>query len=223
MAGSLYDRLQNPSIRANLSPYIEHVTQTANALGVDPDFVTASIVAESAGLPNAVGDGGKAVGVYQVHTPYLRDWGMAQDVRRDPVSATTAIMPSFKRLVDTAGGDWALARVMYMRNPNGKGPTVTALRQGVPPEQVLAKDPIALDQYRQFKALQARQRPPAAAPDTAPYQAQPSGPTRRAAPTAQEQVFPLPPVAPVQTVRAQAPQMVDPRVYLRALGIDLGI
>ncbi len=151
---SLLDRLSNPKVRANLAPYADHVRAQARALGVPEDFVIGTIVAESTGIRDAIGDGGVAHGIYQVHTPYLKDYGMKTDVRMDPIAATTAIMPSFKQIVDKAGGDWALGRIMYMRGQNSN--PVKALRAGKAPEEVFKSDPVALDQYKQFARLQSR-------------------------------------------------------------------
>lgn len=234
MAGDIFGRLTNPQVKANLAPYVGHVQQTAQALGVDPDFVVASIVAESNGIPNAVSDNGKAIGIYQVQTPYLKDYGFARDQRTNPVAATNAIMPTFRKIVDSAGGDWALARAMYMRGQNS--PQVQALRKGQPAEKVFAGDPVALSQYRQFKALQAGRQPgfkppppeqvptqQAAKPQAQDAQAQQMAAAPVAVRPAPVLPLPIPVVPDMRTVQTRAPQLVDPSIYLRALGINLGL
>lgn len=164
----MYERLTDPALKRRLAPHIEHIVKTAIANGVDPDFAVATVLAESAGAPEAKRDEGKgrfARGLWQVHDDYMTSWGFdpKNDTRHDPVASTTAIMPHLKAVYDKAGGDWALARTMYMRGPDG--PMAKKLLVGQPPKDVFKGSPVAANQHAMFARLQSARgtRPPAPA------------------------------------------------------------
>lgn len=137
-------RFKDPALRKRMAPYAQHVIDTARAHGVDPAFVFSTIAAESSGVPTIVGDKGASVGLYQVQQKYAKDYGMTPEMRSDPIRATTAIMPTLKRLMDSAKGDWATARLGYMRGAGAMSDV----------QRALAGAPIAQAQYDKFKGLQ---------------------------------------------------------------------
>lgn len=76
------------------SPYDPIIRKHAGDLGGNDEFVSvvaAAILAESMGDPNAVGDGGKSKGIYQIHDANM----LPDSVRLDPDQATAFMMPRF--------------------------------------------------------------------------------------------------------------------------------
>lgn len=153
---SYYDSKSfRPEVRARLDPYRPKLDAAAAQHGVPPDLMYGTIAAESSGQADARGDGGVAQGIWQVQTPFVRDWlGNGPDVRLDPVAATQRIMPAFRKNLDTAGGDWALATVGYMRGTGSK--EYQRIKAGEDPATVLADKGWVLARYKSMKALQAK-------------------------------------------------------------------
>jgi hypothetical protein len=79
-----------------------------------------------------------------VQHKYAKDYGMTPEMRSDPIRATTAIMPTIKRLLDSAKGDWATARLGYMRGAGAMNNV----------QRTLSGAPIAQAQYDKFRGLQ---------------------------------------------------------------------
>ena len=148
-------RFKDPALRKRMAPYAQHVIDTARAHGVDPAFVFSQIAAESSGLPTIEGDKntkdglGSAIGLYQVRKGLSKDYGMTPEMRSDPIKSTTAIMPTFKRMLDNAKGDWAMARLGHMRPA-----MYQRVLAGEDINSVLRGSPIARGQYDKFKGLQ---------------------------------------------------------------------
>jgi hypothetical protein len=149
--GTIYDTLKDAGAKKNLAPHIQMIIARAKAVGMDPNFAIATAVAESRGDPKAIGDHGKSVGMWQIKQPYAKDWGMEVGQRADPVASTHGVMPKLAGLLHASGGDWAIARAMYMRGPRSK--EVRALQAGEAPEKVFANDAVALSQFRLFRQM----------------------------------------------------------------------
>lgn len=150
---NLWDNLR-PEVRTRLAPHREMIDAVARKHGIDPQAAYMLISAESSGQADAVGDGGNARGLYQVQTPYLRDYGMSADVRHDPRASTEAVLPVWARYIREEGGDWGRATTRYMR---GMGSTAyKALKAGKSPEEAFGTDTVGLNRYRQAKSIQAR-------------------------------------------------------------------
>ena len=148
----LWDNLR-PEVRQRLSPYREVIDNAARRNGVDPNVLYATIASESSGRANAVGDGGRAAGLWQVQRPYTRDWGMTDPAQRfDPVASTNAIVPVIGKILRRRGGDWGLMTAQYMRGPEH----ANRLQAGEAPEKVFAGDPVGLARYNQAKRLQGK-------------------------------------------------------------------
>ena len=161
---NLWDNLR-PEVRTRLAPHRELIDTVARKHGLDPQAAYMLISAESSGQADAVGDGGKARGLYQVQTPYLRDYGMTADVRLDPRASTEAVLPVWSRYIREEGGDWGRATARYMR---GQGSAAyKALKAGKSPEEAFGADAVGLSRYRQAKSIQARYGGAATAPQAA--------------------------------------------------------
>jgi hypothetical protein len=185
-----------------MAPYAQHVIDTARAHGVDPAFVFSQIAAESSGVPTIEGDKntkdglGSAVGLYQVREGLAKNYGMTAAMRSDPIKATTAIMPTFKRMLDNAKGDWAMARLGHMRPA-----MYSRVLAGEDVNNVLRGSPIARGQYDKFKGLQQTfSTPLGTTPATTP------------APTPESQAQFMTAQAPGAAVGVQQQQQ-DPQLY----------
>lgn len=173
----LWDNLR-PEVRQRLTPYRATIEAAAARAGIQPDFVYATIAAESSGLAGATGDGGRAGGLYQVQHAFVRDYGMTDPAQRyDPVASTNAVVPKIAGMLRAGGGDWGAATAQYMRGIRHS----QRLRAGESPEAVFAGDRVGLARYRQAVALQQKYggvlgqsavQPPAAGPAPMPMPAQ---------------------------------------------------
>ena len=148
----LWDNLR-PEVRQRLTPYRQVIEDAARRNGVPPDLLYAKIAAESSGLANAVGDGGRAGGLWQVQKAFTRDYGMTDPAQRfDPVVSTNAVVPKIAEMFRRRGGDWGLVTAQYMRGKLA----ATRLQNGEPPEKVFAGDAVGLARYQQAVKLQRK-------------------------------------------------------------------
>lgn len=144
-----------PEVRQRLTPYRAQIEAAAAQHGVPADLVFGTIASESSGKADAVGDNGVARGLWQVQTPFLKDWmGAGPDVRHDPVQSSQRIMPAFKRNLDKAGGDWALATVGFMRGTGSD--EFKRIQAGEDPARVLAKLGWVLARYNSMREIQGK-------------------------------------------------------------------
>jgi len=68
----------------NLAQYESHIEEASKETGIDKSILKALILQESGGKANAVGDGGKAVGLTQLHPDAARESGLSLEDRYDP-------------------------------------------------------------------------------------------------------------------------------------------
>lgn len=69
------------------------ITQAAKANGIDPNLVRAVVQQESGGDTNAVGDGGKAIGLGQMHAAAAQDANGGKPVSPQDLSDPTVAIP----------------------------------------------------------------------------------------------------------------------------------
>lgn len=87
---------------AVLDKYKDIIESASARTGVDPDFLKAIILKESSGNPNAIGDGGKAVGLGQLHPGAAGDAGISPNERFDPTKNINATATHIAQL----GKEW---------------------------------------------------------------------------------------------------------------------
>jgi soluble lytic murein transglycosylase-like protein len=100
--------------------YDDLIAAAAAKYGVDAALIAAIIQHESGGDPNAMGDGGLATGLMQMHMSAALDVGVAwKDLKGNPALQIDAGTRYLKRLIDQFQGNvpWALAAY-------NQGPTV---------------------------------------------------------------------------------------------------
>lgn len=83
--------------------YDEIISAVAKAQGIAPELALAVARRESSMNPSAVGDGGKAIGMFQVHPGAAQDTGTAD--RSDPLQNITGGVTYLKQLNDHYKGD----------------------------------------------------------------------------------------------------------------------
>lgn len=232
----LWDNLR-PEVRQRLTPYRQVIEDAARRNGVPPDLLYAKIAAESSGLANAIGDGGRAGGLWQVQKAFTRDYGMTDPAQRfDPVVSTNAVVPKIAEMFRHRGGDWGLVTAQYMRGKLA----ATRLQNGEPPEKVFAGDAVGLARYQQAVRLQQKyggagatsMPPPAGAGPTQPPSPSPSpSPSVAGLPPFIPTIAPgapftpLPPAQPVARVAgmggaAPKPQADGVDDVMRLFGLD---
>jgi Transglycosylase SLT domain len=107
----------NPAFAKQIAPWSQHIIDTAAKYGVPADFAFMTIKEESSGNPNAIGDNGQALGLWQVQHKFSKDWGINDPTKRtDPIAATSLIMPEIAKLLKNSNGSWAAATVAYNRS-----------------------------------------------------------------------------------------------------------
>jgi hypothetical protein len=89
------------------------VTTIAKQHGVNPRLALAIAKRESSVDPSAVGDSGKAIGMFQLHEAAAADMGLSPEDRSDPIKNITAGIGYFKRQSDRFGGDVNKALMAY--------------------------------------------------------------------------------------------------------------
>lgn len=115
--------------------YAEIIAPAAARYGLDPKLVTAQIIHESGGDPFAVGDGGKALSVLQVHLEACTDLGRAADWSRleaciagkDPAALVLGLdlgCAYLARMMHRFGGSAADALMAYNQGPTVIGQAV---------------------------------------------------------------------------------------------------
>lgn len=93
---------KTPSVKANMGnqDIKSMIVRIANEVGVDPAIALAIAQQESGFNPNAVGDGGKSFGLFQIHSDFHPDYKGGTD----PEANTRYGLTLFKRLLDANGG-----------------------------------------------------------------------------------------------------------------------
>lgn len=163
-----------PEVRQRLAPYRAQIDEAAARHGVPADLVYGTIASESSGKADAVGDNGVARGLWQVQTPFLKDWmGAGPDVRHDPVQSSQRIMPAFRKNLDKAGGDWGLATVGFMRGTGSD--EFKRIQAGEDPARVLAKLGWVLARYNSMREIQGKRGAMTAATGQQAAPAKPTG------------------------------------------------
>lgn len=91
-----------PSVKANMGnqDIKSMIVRIANEVGVDPAIALAIAQQESGFNPNAVGDGGKSFGLFQIHSDFHPDYKGGTD----PEANARYGLSLFKRLLDANGG-----------------------------------------------------------------------------------------------------------------------
>jgi hypothetical protein len=98
--------------------------------------IAALIQHESGGDADAVGDGGRAVGLGQMHPEAAADVGFDWSMMKDPAIAIPAIADYLGRQLARFAGDWTWALGAYNQGPTVTGKAyayaqaVLALKQG---------------------------------------------------------------------------------------------
>lgn len=152
----LWDNLR-PEVRQRLTAHRQMIEDVARRHGVDPNFVLATISAESSGRADAVGDSGRAGGLYQVQKAFTRDYGMTDPAQRfDPVASTHGVVPRIGEMLRKSGGDWAKATALYMRGMGGGAAINRRIDAGEAPELVFGNDVVGLARYREAQRLQRK-------------------------------------------------------------------
>lgn len=93
---------KTPSVKANMGnqDIKSMIVRIANEVGVDPAIALAIAQQESGFNPNAVGDGGKSFGLFQIHSDFHPDYKGGTD----PEANARYGLTLFKRLLDANGG-----------------------------------------------------------------------------------------------------------------------
>ncbi|HQL53563.1 MAG TPA: transglycosylase SLT domain-containing protein [Phycisphaerae bacterium] len=163
-----------PEVRQRLAPYRAQIEAAAQQHGVPADLAFGTIASESSGKADAGGDNGVARGLWQVQTPFLKDWlGAGPDVRHDPVQSSQRIMPAFRANLDASDGDWGLATVRYMQGPHSDA--FKRIKAGEDPARVLAKLGWVLARYNSMRELQGKRGAMTAATGQQAAKAKPTG------------------------------------------------
>src|SRR5262245_39222901 len=127
-----------PDPAAQPATWQDIVSSIARKQGVNPQLALALVSRESGFDPGAVGDSGKAIGLFQLHEAAAADMGLTPDDRKDPIKNITAGIGYLKRQSDAFGGDINKALQAY----NGGASHVTAGTVS-PDAQAYASDVIA--------------------------------------------------------------------------------
>lgn len=91
--------------------YEDLIAAAAAAHDLRPELLAAVIQKESNWDTNAVGDGGRALGLMQMHRGACQDVGAVWEEMKDPAKSIPAGAAYLKRMLLACGGDtmWALA------------------------------------------------------------------------------------------------------------------
>jgi Transglycosylase SLT domain len=150
-----FEDVLGKDVQARLNPYRQQLDAAAAQHGVPPELMYGTINSESSGNAGAIGDNGVARGLWQVQTPYMKDWlGAGEDVRHDPVKSTERIMPQFRKNLDKAGGDWGLATVGFMQGTGSDA--YKRIKGGEDAARVLADKKWVLARYQAMRAQQGK-------------------------------------------------------------------
>ena len=103
------------------------IVQEANQRGIPPAIALAMFEKESGFNTNAVGDGGSAVGLGQLHAAAAREGGISPSERKDPVKNIQASLNYLKQRYNETG-DWKEALGAYNQGPGGIKGGVTRQR-----------------------------------------------------------------------------------------------
>lgn len=103
-----------PEIAAVIETYADYINEAATLYGVRVPLIIAVISHESNGDANAIGDGGRAIGLMQMHAPAASDVGVDwETLRGDPRGQILAGTHYLKLQLDRFGGDERQALIAY--------------------------------------------------------------------------------------------------------------
>ncbi len=89
-------------------------TEGGQTFGIRPELVLAVIMKESRGDPGAIGDGGLAIGLMQMHAPAASDVGVSwNDLAGNPQLQVLAGAHYLRLQLDHFGGDERTALIAY--------------------------------------------------------------------------------------------------------------
>jgi soluble lytic murein transglycosylase-like protein len=131
------------------SGIVQQIRQEAQRRGVDPDLAVAVATQESSLTPNAVGDNGNSLGVFQLQRAAALDAGIDPDRRGEVAANIRGGVGYLKLQLDREGGNVARALSRYNRG------TPTYLGRG---------DPRYVENVLQYYRPGARTTPQPAAP-----------------------------------------------------------
>lgn len=118
----------------------------ATKVGVDPDLAVAVMRQESSSNPAAVGDGGQAVGLFQLHPAAAQDVGLDPARRGDPQANIRAGVDYLKLKLQQAGGDPRKALELY--NGGGTPGYAQRVQARMPVAEAAGKEQLELAQLR---------------------------------------------------------------------------
>lgn len=110
-------RTASAGMRPESNLYARMIREEAQRQGVDPDLAVAVATQESSLNPQAIGDGGKAIGLFQLHSPAAQDVGLTPDERSDVQKNIRGGVGYLKLKLGQTGGDVDKALLRY----NGGG------------------------------------------------------------------------------------------------------
>lgn len=109
------------SLEQIASTYADLISSASATYGVRQALIVGVIAKESGGNPNAVGDGGQALGLMQMHPAAAQDVGVNWDDLSDPSVAIPAGTDYLAQQLQRFGGNETLALVAYNQGPGVAG------------------------------------------------------------------------------------------------------
>lgn len=100
---------------------IRWIEVTARTRGVDPALAVAVARQESSLNPNAVGDGGKSLGLFQLGAAAAQDAGLDPEHRQDVGANIEGGVEYLRQSLRRAGGQVPLALDYYNKGPGLRG------------------------------------------------------------------------------------------------------
>lgn len=88
-----------------MTPIQQQIADEAARQGVRPELALAIARRESSFNPNAIGDGGRAVGLFQLHAGAAQDAGITPDQRYDTAANIRAGVTYLRQLIDRFGNE----------------------------------------------------------------------------------------------------------------------
>ena len=111
------DDVNTQTLEQIASTYADAISTASAAYGVPQPLIVGVIARESGGDPNAVGDGGQARGLMQMHPAAAQDAGGNWDDLFDPSVAINLGTHYLAQQLARFGGDETLALVAYNQGP----------------------------------------------------------------------------------------------------------
>ena len=100
---------------------VRFIELTALQRGVDPALAVAVARQESSLNPNAVGDGGKSLGLFQLSAAAAQDAGIDPEDRHNVAANITGGVEYLRQSLRRAGGQVPLALDYYNKGPGLRG------------------------------------------------------------------------------------------------------